>query len=186
MRVDPSHSGATAPSTEPKGPRPSGLQGAFASLHATALAEGAKGAASGGGKATRALSSAQLFAEPTRVAQAARTRPGQRTEAADRTTVPRNERTRPVEGHEYSEIIAGPRNGMFLNQSGNERDGMAFLRVKRGDRTYHIYGSGEDRQVFAVGQKPKPVAPATTTPPATAPTGGSPAAPVANPAPATA
>ena len=75
---------------------------------------------------------------------------------------PKSERTDPVEGHAYAEITAGPRNGMFLNTSGNERDGKAFLIVERGGRTFHVYGTGADRAVFEVKHEDKTPAKATT------------------------
>jgi hypothetical protein len=65
----------------------------------------------------------------------------------------RGERTEKVEGHAYAEIVSGPRNGMFLNQSGNARDGQAFVMVKRDGREFHIYGTGSDRTVFEVGRE---------------------------------
>ena len=60
------------------------------------------------------------------------------------------ETTRKVPGHDYVEVMSGPRNGMFVNTSGNERDGEAFVRVMREDRELHIYGSGKDRHVVTV------------------------------------
>jgi hypothetical protein len=41
--------------------------------------------------------------------------------ASDSKTAPKGERTEKVEGHSYREIVSGPRNGMFINNSGNER-----------------------------------------------------------------
>jgi hypothetical protein len=68
-------------------------------------------------------------------------------------SAPKGERTQKVEGHNYVEIVSGPRNGMFINNTGSTRDGEAFLIVKRHGREFHIYGSGEDRKVFEVGRK---------------------------------
>ena len=48
--------------------------------------------------------------------------------------------------------MSGPRNGMFINNTGNKRDGEAFLIVKRHGREFHIYGTGEDRSVYEVGR----------------------------------
>ena len=90
---------------------------------------------------------------------------------------PKGERSTPVEGHAYADITAGPRNGMYLNTSGNQRDGMAFVLVKRDGREYHIYVSGKDRLVVCLPRKkddddtasakaktdPKSTAPAGTT-----------------------
>ena len=66
----------------------------------------------------------------------------------------KGERTEDVPGHAYDEIVAGPRNGMMLNDSGNVRDGKAFMLVERDGRSFHIYGSGKNRQVFEVGREP--------------------------------
>ena len=66
---------------------------------------------------------------------------------------PKGERTEAVKGHSYKEIVSGPRNGMFINNTGNTRDGEAFLIVKRHGREFHIYGTGEDRTVYEVGRK---------------------------------
>ena len=80
---------------------------------------------------------------------------------------PKSEKSTPVEGHAYADITSGPRNGMYLNTSGNKRDG----------REYHIYGSGKDRLVVCLPRKkdadddtaskvksdPRSTAPARTT-----------------------
>jgi hypothetical protein len=59
------------------------------------------------------------------------------------------ERTAKVDGHtDYVEVMSGPRNGMFINRSGNARDGEAFVLVKRKDHELHIYGTGKDRRVI--------------------------------------
>ena len=68
----------------------------------------------------------------------------------------RSETYRPVEGQRYEEIVSGPRNGMFVNRSGNQRDGEAFVLVKRNGREFHIYGSGADRQVVPIAKGDKP------------------------------
>ena len=103
---------------------------------------------------------------------------------AKKAPVVKGEKTDPVEGHGYAEVIAGPRNGMFVNTSGNERHGQAFLVVEREGRRFHIYGTGDDRKVFEVKPQPKQTAPAATTPAATTPAAttpvaSTPAAPVA-------
>ena len=66
---------------------------------------------------------------------------------------PKGERTQKVAGHNYAEIISGPRNGMFINNTGGKRDGEAFLIVKRHGREFHVYGTGDDRKVYEVGRK---------------------------------
>jgi hypothetical protein len=76
------------------------------------------------------------------------------TSADDKTaSVPKGERTQKLEGHNYVEIVSGPRNGMFINNTGTERDGKAFLIVKRHGREFHVYGTGDDRKVYEVGRK---------------------------------
>ncbi len=67
--------------------------------------------------------------------------------AMEPTSTPKAETTRKVPGHSYEEIVSGPRNGMFINRSGNARDGEAFTIVKRKDHELHVYGTGKDREV---------------------------------------
>lgn len=75
----------------------------------------------------------------------------------------------PVEGHSYSEITAGGRDGMFVNTSANRRRGDAFVLAFKNGIEYHIYGAGKDRVVVAL----KPRKDQTEDAPATAPrTGG--------------
>jgi hypothetical protein len=74
-------------------------------------------------------------------------------DAKSSTTAPKGERTQKVEGHHYMEIVSGPRNGMFINNSGNSRDGDAFVIVRREGREFHIYGTGPDRNVYEVGRE---------------------------------
>jgi hypothetical protein len=72
---------------------------------------------------------------------------------------PKGEKSAPVKGHAYADITAGPRNGMYLNTSGNSRDGQAFVLVKRDGKEFHVYGSGKDRVVVCLKRKdddPKP------------------------------
>lgn len=63
------------------------------------------------------------------------------------------ERHEAVEGHRYARITAGVREGLYLNQSGNAREGRTFALVERGGRTFHVYGSGPDRTVVEVRAK---------------------------------
>jgi hypothetical protein len=73
----------------------------------------------------------------------------------DAKKAPKGEKSAPVEGHRYAEITHGPRNGMFVNTSGNKRDGQAFVRVERDGKEFHIYGSGKDRLVVCLRRKPE-------------------------------
>jgi hypothetical protein len=68
-------------------------------------------------------------------------------------SVPKGEKTQKVAGHNYVEIVSGPRNGMFINNTGHKRDGEAFLIVKRHGREFHVYGTGTDRSVYEVGRE---------------------------------
>ena len=84
----------------------------------------------------------------------------------DAKKAPKGEKSAPVEGHRYADITAGPRNGMFLNTSGNKRDGQAFVLVKRDGKEFHIYGSGKDRLVVCLKPKTEPKPEAKDTAPA--------------------
>jgi hypothetical protein len=84
---------------------------------------------------------------------------GDKSSAADK--APKNETVKQVEGRGYADILTGSRNGLYLNTSGNVRDGQAFTLVKREGREFHIYGSGKDRQV--IGMRPRTDAAETPT-----------------------
>src|SRR5215208_4686621 len=71
----------------------------------------------------------------------------------DAKKAPKGEKTTPVEGHRYADVTAWPRNGMFINTSGNKRDGQAFALVKRDGREFHIYGTGKNRVTVEVKHK---------------------------------
>jgi hypothetical protein len=45
----------------------------------------------------------------------------------------------------YADILTGRRNGWYVNISGGERHGQVFHIVKRGGKTYHVYGRGDDK-----------------------------------------
>ena len=80
---------------------------------------------------------------------------------------PAGERSEQDPGHAYADILNGKRSGLYINTSGNARNGQAFVLVTRGEREYHIYGSGKDRQVFgltAAGREGRrPDTPTTST-----------------------
>jgi len=62
----------------------------------------------------------------------------------------KGEKVEPVDGRKrYQEIVAGTREGLYLNTSGNARDGKTFVRVIDDGVEYHIYGSGDDRVTIA-------------------------------------
>lgn len=69
---------------------------------------------------------------------------------------PKDEEWAPVKGaNNYADILNGSRNGLYVNTSGGERNGMAFQIVRRGDETYHVYGKGKHRQVVEVSSPKK-------------------------------
>jgi hypothetical protein len=85
-------------------------------------------------------------------------------------SIPKGEQWAPVKGHDsYADILNGKRNGLFVNISGGVRDGMAFQIVKRGDKTFHVYGSGKHQQEIEVGSTKKSSSTSTTS---TTTTGG--------------
>ncbi len=63
---------------------------------------------------------------------------------------PADETTKPVTGRAYADILTGSRSGLYLNTSGNVRDGQTFALVKREGREFHIYGTGKDRQIIGL------------------------------------
>jgi hypothetical protein len=72
------------------------------------------------------------------------------------------ETTQAVSGHAYSEILTGPRAGMYLNTTHNKRAGQAFVMVERNGVELHVYGTGKHRTVIEM--KRHSAAPAATTP----------------------
>jgi hypothetical protein len=81
---------------------------------------------------------------------------------------PTGETTKQVEGRAFHDILTGSRKGLYLNTSGNARDGQAFVLVKRDGREYHIYGTGKDREIFSILDKSsKKTAPEPTETPDT-------------------
>jgi len=68
---------------------------------------------------------------------------------------PKGEVWAPVPGTTaWADILGGPRDGLYVNTSGNSRQGMAFQIVHRGGKTYHMYGSGEHRLMVEVRDSP--------------------------------
>jgi hypothetical protein len=74
------------------------------------------------------------------------------TETAAKVEPRKGETFKPVDGRAFADIEGGKRSGMYVNTSGNERHGEAFVLVRKHGREFHIYGSGKDRLV--VGVKP--------------------------------
>ena len=69
------------------------------------------------------------------------------TETARPAGVKKDETFQTLEDHAYVEITSGKREGMFVNTSGNVRNGEAFVLVRKNGKEYHIYGTGKDRLV---------------------------------------
>jgi hypothetical protein len=128
MRVD--HTLASEALTAARTARPAGETG-LRSTFASAL--------SGAAKTSTGTSSAAATTANTAT-----------TSTAATPAASAKEETRPVPGKEYEEIIGGPRNGMFINRSGNARDGEAFVLVEKDGRDIHIYGSGKDRETVVM------------------------------------
>jgi hypothetical protein len=85
---------------------------------------------------------------------------------ADAATPPAGEVSVKVAGEDYDRITAGPREGMFVNRSGNARDGLVFSRVEHAHREDHVYGMGADREIIRAwdaGHGPHAAADATAT-----------------------
>jgi hypothetical protein len=84
-------------------------------------------------------------------------KPGERADkpAADLSDIKlrKGEKLEPVAGHAYAEIVSGPRSGMYINTSQNSRRGEAFVLVEKADFDYHIYGTGDDRQVIRAAKR---------------------------------
>jgi len=113
------------------------------------------------------IENADPSAFKTVLAQASTTAPGTdvATEEPAAPSLRKGEKMEPVENHKYAEITGGKRSGMFINTSGNARDGEAFVMVRKNGKEYHIYGTGKDRLVVGFHM------PATTAPDGTG-TGG--------------
>jgi hypothetical protein len=85
----------------------------------------------------------------------ARTDMPQLSHAATVDQPPKGEIWAPVPGTTaWADILGGPRDGLFVNTSGNSRQGMAFQIVHRGGKTYHMYGSGRHRLMVEVRDSP--------------------------------
>jgi hypothetical protein len=110
------------------------------------------------------------IAETTTVARAAQTSTDGTNGAAFQQTLDaeitlrKGEEAVAVEGHAYSEITKGAREGMYINTSGNVRHGEAFVLVRKNGKEYHVYGSGKDRLVVGF-HMPKPDGATTTEKP---------------------
>lgn len=118
--------------------------------------------------ASRAAASAAQFS--AHLAKASSTKATASSDSSWKSkTPPKGEKTQTVSGHAYAEITAGPRNGLFVNKSGNKRDGMAFARVIRDGREFHIYGSGKNRVIVQVKNHDKSTDTSNNTSNATTP-----------------
>lgn len=73
-------------------------------------------------------------------------------ELRQRIRPPRGERWEPVPGRrDYADVVAGPRNGFYVNLQPGPRQGEVFHIVRRDGRELHVYGEGRERKVVDVG-----------------------------------
>ena len=143
MQVNPSAADLSRlPAHEPAATPGKAGAASFAKLHADSLARLSGGSAASSSATARTATAAQT--------------PASRQPDDAKSATPKNETYRAVAGQPYEEIVSGRRNGMFINRSGNARDGEAFVLVKRNGREFHIYGSGADRQVVPIAKSDKP------------------------------
>ena len=87
------------------------------------------------------------------------------------------ERLQPVKGHDYAKVVAGAREGQYVNRSDNDRHGEAFTLVRRAGRVFHVYGTGADRVVVELPSAAKDAAAKTAAPATPDVTGGTQAKP---------
>jgi hypothetical protein len=120
---------------------------------------GLAGAVKGGTPKTAFASVLAQSSEATNGTSGSNTSPAEQGKKTERAIPkgPKGETTRAVKDHPaYVEIMSGPRNGMFINMTNNERRGEAFTLVRREDRDLHIYGTGKDRRVIISWHKDQP------------------------------
>jgi hypothetical protein len=68
---------------------------------------------------------------------------------------PDGEQTKKVAGHPFARIINGDDKGLYLNQvAGSPRQGAVFRLVERGDRVFHVYGTGKDKVIIGLDKTP--------------------------------
>lgn len=136
------------------------------------LAQSGLGTLAAGRKAPTASFAAKLAAtsEGTAGANSTAETPKEARKSAPLPKGPKGETTRQVEQHPYLEVMSGPRNGMFINTTNNERRGQAFVLVKRDDHDLHIYGTGKNRRVIISWHKDQPAHADEYRKPAPAPT----------------
>src|SRR5918998_964261 len=97
------------------------------------------------------LAGTAAASEPRKTERSFRATLAEKSGKADK--APKGEATQKVDGHDYVEVVSGPRNGMFINRSGNDRDGQAFVRKRGADYDLHVYGTGPDREIVKVPHK---------------------------------
>ena len=141
--------------------------------HSQQQADVVKAGLAGAVKSTPKQSFASVLAQSsdtTNGTSGANTSPAEHGKKTERAIPkgPKGETTRAVKDHPaYVEIMSGPRNGMFINMTNNERRGEAFTLVRREDRDLHIYGTGKDRRVIISWHKDQPAHQDDATKPST-------------------
>lgn len=112
------------------------------------------------------VAAAPSGAEATTNAGTSKTTFAERFAAAEK-AARKGERLEKVTGHAFARIKGGERDDMYVNLSGNGRNGEAFDLVRRHGRTFHIYGSGKDRVVIGLPVKDATAAPKADAAPKT-------------------
>jgi hypothetical protein len=77
----------------------------------------------------------------------------------DAKKAPKGETSKPVKGHAYADILSGPRNGYYVSLAPGERQGKAFLIQHKDGKTYHVYGSGKNKEWVHVPTDPSALKP---------------------------
>ena len=73
---------------------------------------------------------------------------------------PQGETWGPVEGHsDYADILSGPRNGYYVSLAPGKRQGKAFLIQHKDGKTYHVYGTGKNKEWVRVATDPNSLKP---------------------------
>jgi hypothetical protein len=73
---------------------------------------------------------------------------------------PKGETWGPVDGHsDYADILSGPRNGYYVSLAPGKRQGKAFLIQHKDGKTYHVYGTGKNKEWVRVATDPNSLTP---------------------------
>ena len=68
---------------------------------------------------------------------------------------PKGETWGAVAGHsDYADILSGPRNGYYVSLAPGKHQGKAFLIEQKDGKTYHVYGTGKNKEWVHVPTDP--------------------------------